>query len=46
MKGMKKVQVSSTTTQGFAEATQRLQLQFKINSNVGCSSNDHNNVIR
>lgn len=26
--------------------SQRLQLQFKINSNVGCSSNDHNNVIR
>lgn len=45
-KGMKKVQVSNMTTTALCSHSQRLQLQFKINSNVCCSSNDHNNVIR
>lgn len=45
-KGMKKVRVSNMTSTVLCSHSQRLQLQFKINSNVCCSSNDHNNVIR
>lgn len=45
-KGVKKVRVSNMTTTALCSHSQRLWLQFKINSNVCCSSNDHNNVIR